>query len=199
MIWRCLILCGVLLFPGAASAEYEDLTAMEIYRLAVDAYQEGDAQGFLVAMEEMNRRHPYQFLAQYNYTSALVGAGEIEAAILRLERLADLGMSIDLAADEDFVPLYDHPRFDFLSARLMLNAGPDGISEVLYEFDQTDVMPEGVAIDERTGDTFISTVRSGQIFKRSADGELSVFADGTSHAAMAGILGMAVDARKSVV
>jgi len=198
MIRQFGILCIALVVSTGAFAQYDDLTVMEVYGLGVNAYQEGDMQGFLAAMEELDRRRPHQFAVQYNYAIALAAAGQEDAAMSRLAYVADLGLSIDLAADEDFSPLMDHPGYEAIAARFSQNMEPAGISTIAHEFDELDLLVEGVAFHANHG-LFVSTMRSGQILRMGPDGTLEEFANGNAHPAMAGILGMAVDDGRGVL
>ena len=181
------------------SPAFDGMTVLEVYGAGMTAYQQEDYTGFYDAMSELDIRRPYQLPVQYNFAIAHILIGDLDGAVARLDYVADLGLSIDLPADSDFDPLKDHPGYQALQARFTSNAAPFGESELAFEFDSLDVLPEGLAIDERDGTIFISTVRSGEIYRFRMDGELEVFADGDVHEGMGGIFGMAVDAARGVL
>ncbi len=182
-----------ILLPISSLAQDQSPSMQELWSSASQAYRSEDHSGFFEAMEELDRRRPYHFATQYNSAIAHILTEDMDGAIAKLSYMAELGLSANLVADEDFAALRVHPDYEAVAAHLLANDEPLGQSQIVHYFDITGALPEGVALDQASGALFISTVRSGKILRVAANDEITDFVDGNTHPAMGGILGMAVD------
>lgn len=177
----------------AAFAQQSDRSVTEIWNQGFAAYNNGNMEGFLVAMVELERRRPHQLPVLYNVAAGLALTGQIEAAMEKLERIAAAGLYMNVERDEDFASLRGHPRYEALLVAMDALMAPSGESRIVAEFDTRGVLPEGIAIDEQSGVTFISSVMLGKIWRVDESGNLVDFVAADAHPGLGGILGMAVD------
>ncbi len=188
-----LLLAGLAWGLSPAAAQQSDLTVAEIWDQGYTAYNDGNMEGFLVAMVELERRRPHQLPMLYNVAAGYALTGRPELAMAKLEAIAAAGLYMNVERDEDFASLREHPRYEALLVAMDALMVPRGESDLVAEFDLRGVLPEGIAIDETSGAMFISSVQLGQIWRVGADGELAVFVAPDAHVGLGGILGMAVD------
>jgi len=170
-----------------------------IWNEAVSAYRDGDYQNFLTTMIELDEMRPHQRSVQHNVAAAHVLADDAEGAMFKLEELARRGIYADLGADSDFAPLADEPGFSSLRSSMQSLVEPMGESNVVLETEPLAVLPEGVVVDEESGDLFVSSVRLGKIWRYRDGGEFEDFVGSLAHPGLAGILGMAVDNRRQLL
>ncbi len=89
-----------------------------------------------------------------------------------LETVIRLGGTADLAADEAFASLLDQPGFEELARSLRNNGEPPPAAEILHRFTDTELWPEGVAVDSETGDVYVGSIHRRVIHLLTPDGRL---------------------------
>ena len=119
-------------------------------------------------------------------------AGNVEASLGWLRRLAAVGATANLGAEEAFSDLVGEAGFDELAARLVENGRPQAPAEVVATLDDAELWPEGVAFDSETGDLFVGSMSKNKIVTIRSDGVVEDF--GTSaEDDLWPVLGMTVD------
>lgn len=99
----------------------------------------------------------------YKLAASAARLGHPDAAVAALTRLADAGLSYDVAQDDDFASLASHSGFVAVRERLRANAGATGGSSALHDFTAPDWIPESLAWDAGTRRLFVSDVRHCEI------------------------------------
>lgn len=99
----------------------------------------------------------------YNLAASAARLGHADEALADLTRLADAGLSYDVAADDDFAALADNAAFRALRERFANNRRAIGTATRLMALAGTDTLPESLAWDARTKRLFVGDVRHCEI------------------------------------
>ena len=99
----------------------------------------------------------------YNLAASAARLGHADEALAALARLADAGLSVDVAADDDFAALADNAAFSALRERFANNRRAIGTPARLMALAGTDTLPESLAWDARTKRLFVGDVRHCEI------------------------------------
>lgn len=183
-----------LALPLAAFAQSYD----QLNRDARTAYQAKDFERAAALFEQMNRLRPGHPSILTNLAGLHALAGNRDAAIASLRRLAAMQLAVDVT-DSDFDPLRNDPEFTALAAQFAENrtrriAGAD----VAFRIPQKGLITEGIAHDADTNSFFVSSVRHGKIVRIDARGRATDFivpAAGSVH----GLSGIGVDAKRRLL
>lgn len=135
----------------------------------------------------------------YTYYIAIGYAldGNREEAIGWLNRLAEMGLVYNVAANEDFKSLRETNEFKAVLDKFRRNAQPSGNSVTAFTFAEKGLVPEGLAYDPVEGTFYIGSVYKRKIVKVNAAGEAKDFsapADG-----LWSVMGMRVDAARRLL
>src|SRR4051794_14910778 len=101
--------CGIL----SAAPEHTGLLSE-----AAAALKAGDNATALVRLEAAAKLRPDYPRIQINLARLYAAAGQPDDALAALDRIAAMGVSLNVGADPGLAPLYDLPRFQALVARL---------------------------------------------------------------------------------
>lgn len=96
---------NVLLFClccSALSSRAQNLNLNDYLRQARQAYQTKDYSAYLAAMQAVVQLRPDNPNLKYNFAGAKALAGNPSEALTLLNQLAEMGLTYDSAADEDF-------------------------------------------------------------------------------------------------
>ena len=155
-------LAGLLaLAAAAATAAPDDWRALN--RQARAQAKAADHAGLHDTLVRLAPALPGSPTIVYKLAASAARLGHPDEAVAALTRLADAGLAYDLAKDEDFASLADHPGFPALRERLRANGGATGSSTRLKSFVATDWLPESLAWDEPGRRLFVSDVRHCEI------------------------------------
>lgn len=119
------------------------------------------------------------------------GRSDEERALRLLAELVAIeGWDYQLAAD-DFPTLVDDPRFQRLAERARA-AGPEvRRSELAFELDGLDLLPEGIAWDARRERLVVGSMRQRRVYTADAEGKLQPLTE-PAQDGLAGVLGVEV-------
>jgi sugar lactone lactonase YvrE len=173
------------------------LEAQAVLDNAATAYREGDYERAAGALERAAALNPASLRTRYNLACTYALTGRHEEALDLLGRLVQARVDYGIAREEDFAALRSHARFQRLLAELEERLAPVSTSERLFTL-KAGIIPEGIAYDEATGRTFVGSMRTGEVYAVSNDGEAAPFAaldEGRRLAA----LGLRVDARRHLL
>ena len=186
-----LVAAALLASAMAAAQEKPQEAVVRHYRASVAAYQAHDFATFVAetrAIVEIVPDHP-RYL--YNLACGLALAGDAGGAVGVLERLAAMGLTFDVAADDDFASLRESAGFKEVAKRMEALKQPAGEAKRAFALADPRFMPEGVAYDPADGSFFVGGVHSREIARVKKDGRVERIAgreDGLDS-----VLGMAVD------
>lgn len=178
----------------------------QVMREGIAAHQAGEYAVFRARFEEANRLRPGHPGILYNLACGRALTGDGEQALPLLDRLAAMGLTTDIAADEDLVALRGTERFDALAARFERNGRPIVRSDVALTLEDRDMLAESAARDPRTGHLFVSSVHRRRIVRVDAQGALTPLPASTGGAdgdgaggRLYGVMGMAVDPERRIL
>jgi sugar lactone lactonase YvrE len=140
-----------------------------LLREAAVALQANDTATALTKLEEAARLRPDYPRIQINLARINTAFGHADAALAALQRLADMGLQMNVAADPAYASLQGLPAFQAVAARLA--AGPpatsvsDAATTVLAEV--TGII-ESCLLDPVTQAWYFSDVRNRCIWRRDA-------------------------------
>lgn len=187
LIGPSVLFCLLAPFVAAAPAS---LTHFDHRRAAVAAYQAKDYPAMLAACESALALRPDSARYLFNLASAQVLTAQPDAALATLNRLADLGISLPITRSEDLAPLQSRPEFAAIVERMTANIAPRGTVSTLHELPAVAGILEGPAWREKTGDLFLGDVHAHCVWRLSANGALTLFAQSPE---LLGCFGLVVD------
>lgn len=149
-----------------------DASAASLRELALVAYQAGDLDRFVALQEKAVQADPERTVDRYNLACGYARTGQRDAALRELRTLLELGIDYGAAEDSDFSTLAEDPEFQQIVMAL------DALHPVVHQSsryadlgDRDALAPEGIAYEGSTGRTFVSTMRTGEIWVLDDAGE----------------------------
>jgi sugar lactone lactonase YvrE len=179
----------------AAAAHAADDIVRTLDQQATAAYKAKDYAGFLEASRALQEAIPWSLRARYNLACGYALTGASAAALRTLEGIAAREVAMDLGADDDLASLRALPAFKALQERMKSFAVPVGEAAVAFMLPETDLIPEGVAYDPKTGAFFVTSVRHRKVVRRAADGSVKDFTAGAQDGLLSAVA-PAVDAAR---
>ncbi|MCK9688174.1 SMP-30/gluconolactonase/LRE family protein [Scleromatobacter humisilvae] len=156
-----LVLCAALAWPAILPAADADWHALN-HQAALQA-KAHDYAGLHDTLTQLAPAMPGSPTVVYNLAASAARLGQADESLAALARLADAGLSYDVAADDDFAALADRAEFGALRERFAHNRQAIGTSTRLLALAGADTLPESLAWDARTKRLFVSDVRHCEI------------------------------------
>src|SRR5262249_2106762 len=155
---------------GVPDAVTRPAAYVEARRAFVRALESGALDEARSARGKRRAAAPGRVDVGYDLACVEARSGQVDRAFAALAPVADAGLTVDPAADTDLAPLHGDPRWEPLLARFAASRAalrPKGSG--------LDVPPalglmEDLAEDPRTGDVFISSVRTGEVWQHTTGG-----------------------------
>ena len=177
---------------GAVSPQEKPQDAVaRRYRQSTTAYQAHDFAAFLAETRAVVAIVPDHPRYLYNLACRLALTGEGGEAVRVLERLVAMGLTFDVAADEDFASLRGTPGFAEVKARMDALKEPAGEARRAFSLADPQFIPEGIAHDPADGSFFVGSVRKREIVRVKKNGLAERIAG--REKGLDSVLGMAVD------
>ncbi|HVQ30040.1 MAG TPA: SMP-30/gluconolactonase/LRE family protein [Vicinamibacteria bacterium] len=132
----------------------------------------------------------------YRLAQALARAEQADEAVRWLDAALDQGLDLDLA-DPAFASLADRSDFAELKVKT-IGLAPVSSSRIAFRIAESDLVPEGIAWDEKTGDFFVGSLAQRKIVRVGADGRASDFAKSAADG-LEDVLGLKVDPSRRVL
>lgn len=192
--------CLLALFsPFVPSRELSAQTAADVaeargvIQQAFEKREAEDFDGFLKGMEEALRLRPGHPEIHFMLARGYAQAGRLDESLRHLTRVAEMGLALDPSGDEGFAPVAEEAGFQDVVDRIRNNGGSVGSVRTYSKVPvEVDFIPEGLAFDPRTGDSFLGSVRKRRIVRFSPGGEVTPFAAPGAQG-LASVMGMVVD------
>ena len=124
------------------------------------AYQAGDFPAMRQAAQNSLNARPGYPGALFNRALAEVLDGDDDAAMATLDRIVNKQINFGVENIEEFVALKEHAGWDQYLAAIARISEPVGEADVAAESDQSDFIPEGIAVDA-VGDIILGSIRHG--------------------------------------
>jgi sugar lactone lactonase YvrE len=191
-----LVASGVL----GASLLAEDVaeTPAPLNAAAIKAYQQKDFAAFLGYEKRASALQPANPRFVYNVACGESLTGNGKEAVRLLSQLADRKLDLGAETDDDFATIRKLPEWASFEAKLAELRKPVVHSEIAFKLAETALVATGIAIDSRTGDTYVGSVRTRKIVRRTKTGEVSDFV----HEAQDGFLAagsLAIDSPRQII
>ena len=168
------------------------------YMQGMAARQKKDYQAFLNNFKKANEAAPDHLEAMYYLARAHALAGNRAEAAAVLNRILDMGITMDMEANADFNLIKSSKEFESLRKKIERVKAPIGQSKVAFTLPEKELIPEGIAYDPPTGTFYLGSIYKRKILSISKDGKPRDFkANGQD--GLWGVLGMKVDAGRRVL
>ncbi|HUQ02921.1 MAG TPA: hypothetical protein VM261_10520 [Kofleriaceae bacterium] len=145
----------------------------------------------VAAIDAALKEHPDDALLHYLRATAAPAE-----AMPHLERMDALGWDVPLYPHE-FAPVTDDPRYAAIAANIAKRAPRVARSEVAFTLTEPDLIPEGIAVDSRTGTFYVGSLRKRTVLAIDGAGAVTTFAD--SEDGLVAVLGMKVDEARDLL
>jgi sugar lactone lactonase YvrE len=168
------LLC-VLFVIGVSSSQEPPPTTAALNAEAMKAYEAKDYARFLIYEKQALALEPNNPRLLYNVACGESLQGNAQTAVRLLDQL--LSQKIDLGAetDPDFAGLRKAPEWTAFESRLAELRKPLVLSQVAFTLPDPTIVATGIAVDAKSGNTYIASVRQRKILRRTKQGAVSDF------------------------
>jgi sugar lactone lactonase YvrE len=163
------------LFAVHAPSEEVPNTPVALNAAAVKAYQEKDYATFLKYEKRAHALEPANPRFLYNMACGESLTGNGTEAIRLLSQLADRKLDLGAENDDDLAAVRKTPEWTVFQTKMADLRKPFVHSEVAFKLPEPALVATGIAVDSRSGDTYIGSVRTRKIVRRTKSGEVSDF------------------------
>jgi len=181
------VLASALLAASTSFAQQENLqppvtpsqAISETRAAAMQAYTDGNFASYLAhvrALRDMLPNHP---AIDLRLAAAQARMGNKDDALTMLNVMADMGMTVDLAADarnaQDFASIATDPGFEAWKKRNAANAKPIVHSTLVHRFADPGLVTEDISENPRDHSLYVSSVLKHKVVRVDANGVESEF------------------------
>lgn len=195
LIWLCLSLTATP--PPVLSQDNAPKDGRYYETLARKAYQQKDYAVFLENMKRAAELRPNHPRLMYNLAVAYALNDKADEALVWLSGIAEMGLVIPAAKDEDFAKLRGLKAFADLLQRIEKNRAPIIRSVPGFTLNEKGLVPESVAYDPVTKIFYLSSVYQRKILSRDQWGQVREFS--TKSDGLWSVMGMRVDSRRRLL
>jgi hypothetical protein len=183
-----LLLLALLALPLAADDLADSRTLQQEAR---QAYVAKDYKTFLTKIRAASDLRPQHAGLLYQLGKAQVLNGQYPEAATTFGRVAGMGMAFAPDEDPELRSMRGFAGFGRILARFEENRAPFGEASTAFTIPTTGLIPEGLALDPKTGTFYVASVRDGIIRSVNRDGVVREFAR-----VPYGAFGMVVDPKR---
>ena len=171
------IICFMVVGLAASVSKSQDYgtNAATLEAEATKAYQAKDYARFLTYEKRVLELQPTDARLVYNVACGEALTGNAAEAVRRLDQLIDRKLDLGAENDGDFASIRKTPEWTAFEKKLSILRKPVIHSTVAFRLDDPDLVATGIAVDSRTGDTYIASVRERKIVRRTRAGVVSDF------------------------
>ncbi|MCB0280766.1 MAG: hypothetical protein KDD94_14750, partial [Calditrichaeota bacterium] len=147
-----------------------------VYAQAINAYKQGKIQDAIDQFTAFLNMRPNYINAEFNIAQLSAALGKTDISYRYLNKLAAYGMNLNPANFED-PDLQKIPAQQLaeIKSKFVLNQELKGDAEIVFQLDERDLITESVVIDQRNGDSYISSVRKRKIIRKKKNGKFEDF------------------------
>ena len=168
-----------------------------LYKKAVEAY---NTKNYTVYLENYKKicgiRKDYPAIS-YNLAGAYALNNKFSESLENLNDLASKGLFYSPEDDSDFISLKNMEEFKRIIRIFKSNLEPKGKSQKAFEFYEKDLLTEGIAYDEITGNFYISSVYKRKIISMDKQGKAKYIP--SENDGLWGVFGMKIDSKKRLL
>ncbi len=161
--------------PGSGGRQEQGKTANELDAEAIQAYRAKNYGGFLEDEKQAMAKEPENPRLLYNVACGEALTGHAGEAVKLLDELAARKLDLGAENDGDFAGIRKTAEWSGYVAKLAELRKPLVRSEVAFRLYDPALAATGLAVDERTGETYIASVRQRKILVRTKDGSVRDF------------------------
>ncbi len=168
------LFCGLFL-ALLSSSQDPPATVAGLNAEANKAYQAKDYAGFLKYEKQALAMEPNNPRLVYNVACGESLAGNAQEAVRLLDQLLAEKLDLGAETDSDFAGIRKTPEWTAFASRLADLRKPLVHSQVAFTLADPTLVATGIAVDPKTGDTYIASVRERKIVRRTKPGAVSDF------------------------
>jgi sugar lactone lactonase YvrE len=171
------ILCAVITSsaPMASAFQAPASSSEDLNAEAIKAYQAKDYARFLEYAKRALALEPDSPRLIYNVACGEALRGNAAEAVRLLDRLLTRKLDLGAEGDDDFTSIRKTPEWNGFVSRLAELRKPLVRSHVAFKLADPNLVAAGIAVDTRTGDVYIASVRERKILRRTKKGVVSDF------------------------
>jgi sugar lactone lactonase YvrE len=181
-LWTWRQVCARLALAGIAlaaltlgRAQDTPTTADGFNAAAIKAYRAKNYGDFLVNEKQALAFDPVNPRFIYNVACGEALTGNASGAVQKLNELAARKLDLGAETDDDFAGIRETPEWAGFLAKLAELRKPVVPSAQAFTLDDRELLAAGIAVDERTGDIYVASVRERKIVRRAKSGKVSDF------------------------
>jgi sugar lactone lactonase YvrE len=176
-IFSMSVLGAVVLLVTASSGQDTPATPEALNAAAIKAYQARNYADFLFNEKRALALDPANPRLVYNVACGEALTGSAAEAVRRLETLIARKLDLGAETDDDFTSIRKTPEWAGFVSKLADLRRPFVQSSPAFTLEDPELVATGLAVDPKTGDTFIASVRERKIVRRTKLGRVSNFVD----------------------
>jgi sugar lactone lactonase YvrE len=156
-----------------------------------------EATAMLARLDEALAAKPDDQVLMLMRAAYSEAAGKPDDALRFIEKLDASRWDVPFTS-VDFKTLANDPRYQRLNARITARAPKAKRSELAFTIPGPDLIPEGIAVDTKTGTFYVGSIHKRTIIAVDRDRKARTFVP-AGQDSMSGVLGMKVDAARGVL
>lgn len=190
------LLAGLLCFPlGVQPQEKEKEQVKGVLAEPADA---AEVREQIAIVQKLQPIVPDRGAVLYFLSTAKQHLGETREALSLLKECLALREGFDPSGDAAFLGLKGSKEFDDLVEKVHRDFPPVGISRFAFVTEEKDLIPEGLAYDEKKNLYYLSSLNRKKIVKIDSEGRVSDFVPGNRYELLP-VLGIRPDSTDGTV
>jgi hypothetical protein len=189
-----LVTCAVF----TEAAQQPTNTATEWNGEAIKAYRAKDYEAFLADEKRALDLEPSNPRFLYNVACGEALLGNVRESVRLLDQLLARKLDLGAQTDEDFSKIHGTPEWSEFEARLAMLRKAQVRSEVAFRLPDPTLLATGIAVDPRTGDAYIASVRERKILLRAKNGSVKDFIREAQDGFLAGV-SLTIDTHRQIL
>jgi sugar lactone lactonase YvrE len=170
---------------------------LALFSLAGYAQDSGEAaRRSIEAVQKLLHEHPNDPTLYYFLARAQGAAGDARACAASLDRVGELGDGF-LPPHDLFLKVWDDAGFQAARARLEKRLPRLDFAPTAFELEDRGMLPEGLALDARSGTFFMGSTAQHRIVRVNPDHSVAEFAGAA--ASLDSVLGLAMDGPRRIL
>jgi sugar lactone lactonase YvrE len=165
---------------------------------AVQAYRAKNYAQFVALEKRASALDPSNPRYLYNIACGQALLGDATEAVRLLNQLFALKLDLGAATDTDFDGIRQTPEWAGFDQKLAELRHPLIRSRIAFTLPDPSLIATGIAVDEKTGDTYIASVRERKIVRRTKAGAVTDFINEGQNGFLAGA-SLNIDARHRIL
>lgn len=178
----------------------QEQDALKLYYETLDAYQKRNYQLAEKKLYQLDKLVPSDTEIYYMMAQVHAWQNQKDKAVLKLKQSIEMGSDfvLNIATDSAFYSFRRDEEFITLLKKIDALRKPVQNSSVAFIIPERDLIPEGTAFDDSTGQLFISSAYKRKIKRIYPDGKSDDLV-AEKQDGLLGIAGMEVDAKRRVI